>query len=567
MNRFDRFGVRVGRDQVKGRGLYCNQAFVPGDALFFGRAFSSIVNGSCWTKRCMVCFVPEDEAPQGVSLCRKCGLVAFCSKECLAADCWHHEECKALRRLDQVFRQDAGDMSLESGGKMAQLIMVARVLRSSTRMEKHSEEEHPEKALHDNEGHLIESTASDLQDMMQIPDSRTLPIFKKSAQLLFQVDREKVLLPKALHSRYGSDPKHATREVVHCMNQMQINNFKMTDHRFAAVAEVCDPVTALINHSCEPNACLVFHCPALPGNQVCHTVRCIRPLQPGQEVLIAYVDPRRPWWARQQALQSSHGFLCSCTTCADIASYISLCSSQGCQRNEIPVPECVRSSIASVANRSGMLMSETFQGNDALRHLLQDKLCCSFAKLNEQETTAIQMAAKLLIALTDATNEAPHTLAPEIARKKLNLLSAPIKTLLHLLGSGNSVFQTFNKVMYLAEACGDWAQCIFLAPVVLESLASTMSLLRADILALEAKAKALHFLDAGSQAAPSLPSSLMEWQAVMTVCETAIASLYAIHGSSCSRVPRAYELQNILDKLKESQTFAQLPPLDLDELD
>lgn len=66
---------------------------------------------------------------------------------------------------------------------------------------------------------------------------------------------------------------------------------------------------ALLNHSCLPNANW-----SVDGEgRLC--VRAVRPIEAGEEVTVAYVDPTLPYHARQQALQDHFFFACRCLQC------------------------------------------------------------------------------------------------------------------------------------------------------------------------------------------------------------------------------------------------------------
>ena len=66
-----------------------------------------------------------------------------------------------------------------------------------------------------------------------------------------------------------------------------------------------DVVTAMINHSCDPNAFVYFE-----GNEL--RVRSIRPITAGEEITICYVDPTLILTARKAFLQREYFFDCSC---------------------------------------------------------------------------------------------------------------------------------------------------------------------------------------------------------------------------------------------------------------
>lgn len=66
---------------------------------------------------------------------------------------------------------------------------------------------------------------------------------------------------------------------------------------------------ALMNHSCAPNASRI----AFPGWLV---MRAARPVAPGEEITMSYIDVRKPLHARREELRSKWGFVCRCERCA-----------------------------------------------------------------------------------------------------------------------------------------------------------------------------------------------------------------------------------------------------------
>ena len=66
-----------------------------------------------------------------------------------------------------------------------------------------------------------------------------------------------------------------------------------------------------MNHSCCPNAAYSF----TPDGSV--VVRNMRPLQPGEELTIAYTDLLQTLDERQQSLLERYAFDCCCARCKD----------------------------------------------------------------------------------------------------------------------------------------------------------------------------------------------------------------------------------------------------------
>jgi hypothetical protein len=115
--------------------------------------------------------------------------------------------------------------------------------------------------------------------------------------------------------------------------------------------------------------------------------------------------------------------------------------------------------------------------------------------------------------------------------------------------------------MLVAEAGKDWALCVSMAPVVLEALGSGMSCLRADTLALAAKAAVLlHDPDAltSNSSDPSI-----EGRVVVAACEAALDSLRDLHGSSVEQLPRFRDLTDVLKEFRVTEGTRTLALLDV----
>lgn len=69
-----------------------------------------------------------------------------------------------------------------------------------------------------------------------------------------------------------------------------------------------DPFVASANHSCDPNAVVVFDGPIL-------SFRSLRRIEKDEEIFIAYVDITNPFLRRQQELKERYHFTCTCTKC------------------------------------------------------------------------------------------------------------------------------------------------------------------------------------------------------------------------------------------------------------
>lgn len=109
------------------------------------------------------------------------------------------------------------------------------------------------------------------------------------------------------------------KEAVELLCKIQTNAF----HRFDAdladqVGIFLEPTLAMANHSCIPNATVLFM-----GRKA--LLRAERPVRAGDEIEISYTDYTNPVSQRQIALEE-YGFLCQCPRCADDLNVYQVCA-------------------------------------------------------------------------------------------------------------------------------------------------------------------------------------------------------------------------------------------------
>ncbi|KAG9255762.1 uncharacterized protein F5Z01DRAFT_652069 [Emericellopsis atlantica] len=70
------------------------------------------------------------------------------------------------------------------------------------------------------------------------------------------------------------------------------------------------PNISLLNHDCDPNATYDFS-----EESLTQKITISKPIQPGSEIVISYLEPHLSLEMRQSYLSSMWGFKCSCSTC------------------------------------------------------------------------------------------------------------------------------------------------------------------------------------------------------------------------------------------------------------
>jgi [histone H3]-lysine4/36 N-trimethyltransferase SMYD len=96
--------------------------------------------------------------------------------------------------------------------------------------------------------------------------------------------------------------------------KFRCNNFGIQSMLQEVIAHGIYPKGAILNHSCDPNAILLYE-------GVTQVIRAIKPLKEGDELFHSYTDLCKPTYLRQQHLQRTYGFICDCERCRGIGKW------------------------------------------------------------------------------------------------------------------------------------------------------------------------------------------------------------------------------------------------------
>nr|XP_058165378.1 histone-lysine N-methyltransferase SMYD3 isoform X2 [Dasypus novemcinctus] len=86
------------------------------------------------------------------------------------------------------------------------------------------------------------------------------------------------------------------------------NSFTICNAELQDVGVGLYPSMSLLNHSCDPNCCIVFSGPHL-------FLRAVKAIEPGEELTICYLDVLTTRAERQQLLRDQYCFSCDCLRC------------------------------------------------------------------------------------------------------------------------------------------------------------------------------------------------------------------------------------------------------------
>lgn len=245
----------------------------------------SVLNTTQLGVRCHYCYARRE---QGLLRCSRCRFARYCDATCQVAG-WkfarHRDECEALQRW-YAGADALPDLDRDPGPSvrmLAQLLWLRRRHGPAWWA--------PFAAM---QSHRQDVSATQRDEAAQVAVRLAKFVGTEADLRALGIDSAKTLL-----------------ELV-C--QYQTNAFTLTDAQLDPIGAALDPTVALLNHSCAPNAVVVF------SSTTKHT-RCpmevvaLRDLAEGEPVYTSYVDLAAPLSVRQQTLQERYYFTCACRLC------------------------------------------------------------------------------------------------------------------------------------------------------------------------------------------------------------------------------------------------------------
>ncbi|KAJ1660477.1 hypothetical protein IWQ61_000598 [Dispira simplex] len=328
----------------QGVGLHSTRRFHPGDSILYSEPLAYFTHGSPNTP-CHFCY--QSDVP--LHPCPSCRNVAYCSTTCRtqAEQSGHGSICKALQQAGLGQGQLTTRLTMNSCQELftREAVMLWLVLQRLEEVWPHVA-----KALEDHSVGLKGSTEelvtqdyiSDILVKNVCPlDSISLAVvtfmslwsqledmtvteqnsLRQTTTLCLKYCSEFTLLRNAgfikwaLALHRSSQPDTLTSEnfsdrfPLECLARFRCNNFTLHDEQLFAVGDGTYPLASLLNHSCAPNAVVMYE----RGGKL--KVRALTEILPGQQILIAYVDGVTPFSERQRTLNNKYQFRCQCLRC------------------------------------------------------------------------------------------------------------------------------------------------------------------------------------------------------------------------------------------------------------
>ncbi|EIW77268.1 SET domain-containing protein [Coniophora puteana RWD-64-598 SS2] len=275
-----------------GRGLWAKQGIRAGTVLISVRPHVHVLSIPHLDTACSYCANAAPKNP--LKRCTGCQRVRYCDAECQKSD-WrlHKHECGALQNWAKA-------------APSADLAVPSDAVRCMGR------------ALRDRQKKGPESAWVKEMDAMQSHRSSLHPSsFESHTHLAHSIVRYLGLSSPGDLTAFGIT---SARDLVDLTSRFTSNSFTLATPALAPIGVSVSPLIALINHSCDPNAVVVF-----PRSSTASTpaklepqmqVVAIKDIEPDTEILTSYIDTTLPQPIRQSALKETYCFTCACTLCA-----------------------------------------------------------------------------------------------------------------------------------------------------------------------------------------------------------------------------------------------------------
>ncbi|KAF1807782.1 hypothetical protein V8B55DRAFT_1583730 [Mucor lusitanicus] len=287
-------------DTIRGRYITSNAHLIKGTEIITSQPLGTVALPQTLNEFCNYCFRKQTSPP--LQRCSQCKKAYFCDMACFK-NAWlsyHQYVCKA-----NITSRDAeDDMDLE---------MLERVALNIARYKKRQEQAAAATATTAVPAATPPTTTTHTSDGSEETVDITMQAFFSLVghdQLQQRHVKEKytLLASEALKKPFIQQTGLTLDQLVHYLNVFKSNNFAINDTDMFAIGEGTYPIAALFNHSCRPNAVVMFE-------GALASIHAIEDIEPGTEITIAYVDAAHSRKYRQKSLQDKYFFQCTCERC------------------------------------------------------------------------------------------------------------------------------------------------------------------------------------------------------------------------------------------------------------
>ncbi|KAK6971887.1 histone-lysine N-methyltransferase ASHR1 [Favolaschia claudopus] len=281
--------LQIRTSAVSGRGLWITKPCLPGQVLFAVKPHVAALSNERLALHCSQCFGGGGNA--GLKRCTQCQLIYYCDSTCQNLDwTFHKNECIALQRVTA-----SGETAIPSDA----IRCLGRIMWKRQKQGPASPWTQEIDLLQSHKQE-VQPSAYELHTHIAISLVRYLGLSSPSEIAAFGIAS-------------GAD-------LADFVSRFVTNTFTITDPSLAPLGASVSPPVALINHSCDPNAVVVFP-RSRPNNQEpLMQVVALREISANEEILTAYIDTTLPKAQRQTSLRETYLFSCACALCMSTQS-------------------------------------------------------------------------------------------------------------------------------------------------------------------------------------------------------------------------------------------------------
>ncbi|KAF7350303.1 Histone-lysine N-methyltransferase ASHR1 [Mycena venus] len=368
--------LEIRTSSTSGRGLWTTKACNPGQVIFAVKPHAAALSNERLDLHCSQCFGEGNNT--SLKRCTKCQVIYYCDSTCQNVD-WplHKNECAALQRITT-----SGETSIPSDA-----------IRCLGRIMWKRQKQGPTSAW-TREIDLLQSHNKDIE-----PSA-----YELHTHLAVSLVR---YLGLSSPSEIASFGMASGADLANFVSRFVTNTFTITDPSLTPLGASVSPPVALINHSCDPNAVVVFPRSRPNAQEPLMQVVALRDIAPDEEILTAYIDTTLPKAMRQASLRETYLFSCTCTLCASAPDVVDPRESVSCPKSPIHPPTSIiltmmfQKTLSRAAPPAVPHYKKTDEVLDALR-IGQQALDKATLLQFSDPAKARQLTSKLIPILTSA---------------------------------------------------------------------------------------------------------------------------------------------------------------------
>ncbi|KAF8827284.1 hypothetical protein HHX47_DHR5000914 [Lentinula edodes] len=250
--------IEIRQSEETGRGIWTQSPIRAGSVIFVTKPYAAALSSPKLTSYCSYCF--EQTGMNGLRRCTKCRVTHYCDFNCQTND-WaiHKHECSSLQNWLQA--APSSDYPPPSDA----IRCLSRMLWKMRKQGPHARQ------------------AREIASMQSHRSSLKPSAYETHTYLAHSLVQYLGLSNPGDMEQYSLS---SAADLVDTISRFVTNTFTVTDPTLIPLGAAVSPVVALINHSCDPNAVVVFPRVSIDPKvqEPLMQVIAIRDIYPGEEL-------------------------------------------------------------------------------------------------------------------------------------------------------------------------------------------------------------------------------------------------------------------------------------------